>query len=239
MNEELHGVTSEEPVYQIPNNEVDQLRQHTHSYLQSISQIPIVYQIPRSHTSHRRTQLYGENETLYSSLYDLTIYTIFEINQPIAAISPFETKEYPQLQNLLDFPEVDSTFYDFPKAEAGSFGPPEPPETNPPCTNPLSPQPNFNFLDNMEANRPWLVVDAIVVPSAQHPLPIHLENLLPKFDPDNDVTPEDHIKQFMLSLILMDVQHEYVVFILFPYTFIGQSSKWSYSLAVGSIASWQ
>lgn len=37
----------------------------------------------------------------------------------------------------------------------------------------------------MEANRPWLAVDAIVVPGAQHPLPKHLEKLLPKFDLDN------------------------------------------------------
>ena len=68
----------------------------------------------------------------------------------------------------------------------------------------------------MVANRPWLGVDTIVVPNAQHPLPKNSEKLLPKFDPDNDVTPKDHIKQFMISLRLMDVQYENVVFILFP-----------------------
>ncbi|CAF1475518.1 unnamed protein product [Adineta steineri] len=60
----------------------------------------------------------------------------------------------------------------------------------------------------MEDNKPWLAVDTIAVLGAQHPLPKHPKNLLPKFDPDNDVTPEDHIKQFMLSLRLMDMQHE-------------------------------
>ena len=46
----------------------------------------------------------------------------------------------------------------------------------------------------MAANRPWLATKAIVVPGIQHPLPKHPENILPKFDPDNDVTPEDDIK---------------------------------------------
>jgi hypothetical protein len=43
----------------------------------------------------------------------------------------------------------------------------------------------------------------------------------------------------MLSLRLMDVQHEDVVCRLFPYTFVGQASTWFFSLAVGFIASWQ
>ena len=43
----------------------------------------------------------------------------------------------------------------------------------------------------------------------------------------------------MLSLRLLDVQHEYVVLILFPYTFVGQASTWFFSLVVGSIASWK
>ena len=60
---------------------------------------------------------------------------------------------------------------------------------------------------------------------------------MPKFDLNNDITLEDHIKQFILSLILLDVQHEDVVYRLFPYTFVGQASTWFFIL--GSIASWQ
>ena len=37
----------------------------------------------------------------------------------------------------------------------------------------------------------------------------------------------------------MDVQHEFVVLRLFPYTFVGQASMWFFSLAARSIASWQ
>ena len=139
LNEELCGVTPKEHVYRIPNNKVNQLRQHTHAYIQSISQIPIVYQISRSHSSHGRTQPYGENETLPSSLDDLIIDTISKIRESIAAISHSKTQEDPEIQNLLDFHEVDSTFYDFPKVEAGGFGCREPPETNHTFTNPLSP----------------------------------------------------------------------------------------------------
>ncbi|CAF4325066.1 unnamed protein product [Adineta steineri] len=126
--------------------------------------------------------------TLASSIDDLTIDTIFEIKQSIASISHSKTKEDPKFQNALNFPEVDSTFYNFSEVEVGGSRPLEPPETNPPFTNPSSPQPNFNFLDNMAVNKPWLVVDSIAVPGAQHPLPKHPENLLPKFDLDNDVT---------------------------------------------------
>ena len=91
----------------------------------------------------------------------------------------------------------------------------------------------------MAANIPWLATDVVAVPGAQHPLPKHPEKLLPKFDPDNDVTPEDHIKQFMRSLRLLDVQHEDLVCRFIPYTFVGQPSTWFFSLAAGSINSWQ
>ena len=78
----------------------------------------------------------------------------------------------------------------------------------------------------MVANRPWISADAIVVPGAQHPLLKHLKNILPKFDLDNDVSHEDHMKQFMFSLRLMDMHHEDVVYRLFPYTFISKASTW-------------
>jgi len=79
----------------------------------------------------------------------------------------------------------------------------------------------FHLKLTLAANRPWLATDDVAIPGAQHPLPKHPKNLLPKFDPDNNVTPKDHIKQFMLSLRLMDAQHENVVCSLFPYTFVG------------------
>jgi hypothetical protein len=203
-------------VFQILNNEFNQLHQHTHAYLQSIGQIHVIYQIPRARTSHRRTQPYGENDTLSSNIDDIIIDTISKTRQPIANIAHSKNQEDLEFQNFLDFPKVDSTFCDLPEIEAGGFGPPEPLEINPPCTNAPSPRQNFNSLATMEANKPWLAPKSIVVPDAQHPFPKHLEKLLRKFDPDKDVTPQDHIKQFMLSLRQIDVQHEYVVCRLFP-----------------------
>ena len=103
---------------------------------------------------------------------------------------------------------MDSTYHDFLETEVGGSGPPQPPQNNTTRTNPPSPRPNIKFLATMAANRPWIATDVIVVPRTQHLLLKHPKTLLPKFDPNNDVTPEDNIKQFMLSLRLLDVQHE-------------------------------
>ena len=47
-DKEIHGVTPEEPVFLVPDSEVNQLRRHTRAYLKSIGQIPAIYQIPRA-----------------------------------------------------------------------------------------------------------------------------------------------------------------------------------------------
>ncbi|CAF4166785.1 unnamed protein product [Adineta steineri] len=235
-NEELHGVTPEDPLFLVPNNEVNQLRRHTRAYLKSISQIPTIYQIPRARSSQRRTRPYDENETLATTIDDLILDTISKIRDLIATIEHQGETGFP---NFLDLPEGDSNFQDFPEAEEGGSGPPEPPENNTTCASPTSPIPNFKFIATMAANIPWLATDSVAVLRAQHPLPKHLENFLPKFDPDNDISPENRIKQFMLSLRLLVVQHEDVVCILFPYTFVGHASTWFFSLAPGSISSWQ
>jgi hypothetical protein len=62
--------------------------------------------------------------------------------------------------------------------------------------------------------------------------------MLPKYDPETSVLPEDHIKKFILSIRLMNVQHEDVVFILFPYMFENSPSTWYFNLLVGYITSW-
>jgi hypothetical protein len=77
--EDLCSVTPDEPVFLVPNKEVNDLHQHTHAYLQSIGQIPVIYKIPRARSSHRRTQPSGENQTLDSIINDFIIDTISEI----------------------------------------------------------------------------------------------------------------------------------------------------------------
>ena len=125
-NEELRGVSSDEPLYLIPKNEVNQLRHHTRAYLNSLGQIPIIYKIPRCRFCQKRTQPYGDGETLTSSIDDLIIDTISDIRQPIIDIAHSKTSE-----DTTDFQE-DSTFFNFPETQAGGSGPPDPFETNPP-----------------------------------------------------------------------------------------------------------
>ena len=67
-NEELWGVTLEEPLNLIPKIEVNQLHHRTRVYLKPLGQIPIIYQIPRSRVSQRRTQPYRNGEILTASL---------------------------------------------------------------------------------------------------------------------------------------------------------------------------
>ena len=81
LNKEHHGVTPEDPVFLVPNKEVNQLCWRTCAYLQSIGQIPVIYQIPRARSSHRQTLSYSENETLTSAIDDLIIDTISEIRE--------------------------------------------------------------------------------------------------------------------------------------------------------------
>ena len=82
-------------MFLVPNKEVNQLRRHTHTYLQSIGQIPVIYRIPLARSSHRRTQPYGENETLASSIDDLIIDTISEIRELITTIAHSKNQEDP------------------------------------------------------------------------------------------------------------------------------------------------
>ena len=145
-NEELQGVSSEIPLYLIPKTKVNELRHHTRAYLKSLGQIPIIYQIPRSRFSQRRTQPYGDGETLTSNIDDLIIDTISKIHQPIIDIAHSKTFEDP-----LDF-QGDSTFFNFSETQVGGSGPPEPPETNPPLGSIPSPQSNFTFRGNMASN---------------------------------------------------------------------------------------
>ena len=91
----------------------------------------------------------------------------------------------------------------------------------------------------METNQPWLTINALAIHEPQNPLPKHPEKLLPKFDPDDDILPEDHINKFMLAMNIMNVQHEYAACRLFYFTWQGKASSWFFSLVPRSITSRQ
>ena len=71
-----------------------------------------------------------------------------------------------------------------------------------------------------------------------HPLPRHPQKVLLKFDLDKKEPTKSHLNKFMLALILLNVEHEYVVCRLFPFTFEGKESTWYFSLAPRSIHNW-
>jgi hypothetical protein len=70
----------------------------------------------------------------------------------------------------------------------------------------------------MVANQLWFTINALSIPRPQNPLLRHLEKLLPKFDPNNDILPKYHINKCSLTLNLMNVNHEDVVCRLFSFT---------------------
>ena len=70
----------------------------------------------------------------------------------------------------------------------------------------------------MAAYKPWLTIDDISIPGPTHQFPKNPQKFLTKYDHDEDVLPEYHIKQFMDALNLMNVEHEDVICRLFPHT---------------------
>ena len=87
----------------------------------------------------------------------------------------------------------------------------------------------------MAAYKPWLTVDSIDIPCPTHPFPKNPQKFFPKYDPDDDVLPEYHVKQFMDALNLMNMEDEDVVCILFQHVLQGKATKWVFNLAPGSI----
>ena len=64
------------------------------------------------------------------------------------------------------------------------------------------------------------------------------EKWLLKFNPNDKIPMEDHIKSFMQAIRLRNAIHEDVVCRLFPYTFEGKDSTWYFALESISIPSW-
>ena len=60
-------------------------------------------------------------------------------------------------------------------------------------------------------NRLWLDLDAMLIPRHLHKLPKNPKKWLPRFDLDDRIPVEDHIKSFMQAIRLRNVIHEDVV----------------------------
>jgi hypothetical protein len=92
--------------------------------------------------------------------------------------------------------------------------------------------------NNNNKNQPWLDRDSLALPAPLHNLPNHPKTLLQNYDPETSRSLEDHIKKFTLTIRLMNVRYEGVVFHIFPYTFEKSNSTWYFNLHVGSIANY-
>jgi hypothetical protein len=90
----------------------------------------------------------------------------------------------------------------------------------------------------MVANPRWLTINPLSITRPQNPLPKNPEKLLPKFDPNDDILPKTHIDKFLLSMNIMNVQHEHVACRLFCLTLQGKASSLFFNLPSGSITSW-
>jgi hypothetical protein len=82
-----------------------------------------------------------------------------------------------------------------------------------------------------------LVPNDVALPGEVHEMPKNPENVLPKFDPNKKESFEEHFKTFMLVAKLINLQHEDVIYRIFPYTFENKASTWYFSLAQASINS--
>jgi len=85
------------------------------------------------------------------------------------------------------------------------------------------------------AQIPWNNPGVVQMIPPLHPLPIHPKRWLPKFNPDDGLTTEEHLPNFMLAINLNGVTEEDCVVRIFPYTFEGTIGSWYFSLPVGLI----
>ena len=76
------------------------------------------------------------------------------------------------------------------------------------------------------------------MPSSLHPLLKLPERWLPKFNRGDDLPAEKHLHNYMLAINLNEIYEEDIVVRLFPYTLIGLTGSWYFSLLANSITSW-
>ena len=68
--------------------------------------------------------------------------------------------------------------------------------------------------------------------------PQNPEKSLPKFDPGEGISMDDHLQSFFLALELLAVDHDDVVCRLFPHTFKAKAASWYFDLPTNSITNW-
>jgi hypothetical protein len=162
------------------------------------------------------------DQVFIHTLEYLIYFSLTEIEQPLNLIAETPADNYSELDDF----ESDEEGFNFDHSVSGSD---DMEDNNDNSKERGNPSPN---------NKPWLAIYDLEILGQVHNLPQHPEKLLPKFNPEIIGLPKDHIKKFILAIILMNVQHEDVVCRFFPYTLENSSSTWYFNFFVGSITSW-
>lgn len=84
----------------------------------------------------------------------------------------------------------------------------------------------------------WMAQVSLNLASIMHDFRWHPKKILSDFDLDKSITLKYHIESLYLALCLMNVQHEYVMCLLFPFTFENKVATRYYTLPVALIANW-
>ena len=104
----------------------------------------------------------------------------------------------------------------------------------------LSP-PLFSLMAGINVNHPnpplaWKAKSPLNLTPPLHNLPQAFEKLLPKFDPDEKVSVDDHLQSFYLVIEgLRAGEYEDVVCRLFPHTLKGAAASWYFGFPANSI----
>jgi hypothetical protein len=206
------GYLHPEIPYALAHEEVNQFRRITRDYAIQISAFPFTPILPRR-KKQGRPMASTPDEVFVHSVEDLIDFAITKIQEPLDLIPETPADDISKPNDLLEEEETNSDSEDMEENNGHEE------EREVP----------------LQGNQTWLAGDAMAVRGRIHNLPRHPEKFLPKYDPENSGFPEDHIKKFILTIRLMNVQHEDVVCILFPYTFENSASTWYFNLLVGSI----
>lgn len=213
--------SEEETLWEYPVTQEQPVRRITRAYACSLSNLPIFQYL--SPTTKRKQRVYHINEETSEapSLEDIVLDYLQSINSPWEEIpedspsegNPSSDWENPSKETLnQNIPILDMT--NIPQSGGNQLPPP---------------------LGELP---PWLAQDAMAIPGKQHFLPKNVEKVLPKFYPEWGDTVENHINSFFLAMHMLGVADEDIVCRLFPFTLIGATSTWYFSLRIGSTTSW-
>jgi hypothetical protein len=179
--------------YALPHEEVNQFIRITREYAQQIGVLSLAPILPQR-KKQRRLVVITPNKVFVHSVEDLIDFSITEIQDPFDLIPKTLVDDVSEPNNFSEEEEFNSESEDM---EGNN-------DHNEERGNPLM------------NNQPCLSRDTLALLRPVHNLPRHPKKLFPKFDPETSVLPEDHIKKFILEIMLMNVHHEDVLFRTFP-----------------------